>query len=155
MRGADEVTDYEDEGPYHQRSITTLSDLISSLGLTATKTVAVVNSELPTRDKWGRPGAWAGSAACRDSPDVNFFPDLDRKARRELANAKAICAACPVRQVAPRPACTSTSVYGAASTRTSVGRYGRQGESRPIRDRRWAQRYAGDRSGAPSGKPAR
>lgn len=37
-------------------------------------------------------------AACRHRPDVNFFPELDRKrARREIAMAKAVCAVCPVR----------------------------------------------------------
>jgi len=75
--------------------------------LAAPKTASVLKPELPPSVNWGRPGTWAGLAACRDRPDVNFFPELDRKrARREVANARAVCSACPVRQ-----ACAQAGLY--------------------------------------------
>lgn len=40
-----------------------------------------------------RPSWWA-EAACRDHPEVNFFPEQGQSA----APAKAVCAGCPARQ---------------------------------------------------------
>lgn len=44
-------------------------------------------------------GDWATDAACADRPDVAFFPPLtDRQAPKGWdAQARAICATCPVR----------------------------------------------------------
>ncbi len=99
MRGAEEVTDHEDAGPGHQALLRAAIGLMLKAGVAAAGTASIVDSEVLIGAEWGRPGAWARLAACRDRQDVNFFPDPTRKsARREVANAKAVCAACLVRQ---------------------------------------------------------
>ena len=50
----------------------------------------------PWRVMTERDDSWRPQAACRGLPTGLFFPDLPRPDRVGVAEAKAVCAACPV-----------------------------------------------------------
>lgn len=54
------------------------------------------------------PGAWAKRGACRNTPDVNFFPDGNGRDRA----AKAVCATCPVSVICREFAIPHASLAG-------------------------------------------
>ena len=79
--------------------------------------------------------AWSSRAACRALPTELFFPagELDDQAVEQAEEAKAVCAACPVKTACLEFAIATNQPYG-------IWGGANASERRSIRRRRQAQR---------------
>lgn len=88
--------------------------------------------DLPARD-W-QPMEWAERAACRQADTNTFFPP--RGSRDVAAEAKAVCATCPVRQPCLDYALEGNERHGIWGGLTEK-------ERRPLRARQWSDEATG------------
>ena len=81
---------------------------------------------------WRRDRSWRARAACLDADPDLFFPPQGDAARRAVAAAREICAACPVRAAcrSTRSITRSRTACGAASRRRSGAARGAAGQRR-------------------------